>query len=103
MELKSQHKNTIRLVAALLHDRDLRLQLRQIQYGASPLHREYVNFLSNQKQGQDGSGINLGLSQWLGWGCDWAGFLPGYRGMARRAVSCGRRRGLRGMAGSAVS
>ncbi|CAE7252162.1 unnamed protein product, partial [Symbiodinium microadriaticum] len=55
MELKSQHKNTIRLVAALLHDRDLRLQLRQIQYGASPLHREYVNFLSNQKQGQESS------------------------------------------------
>ncbi|CAE7678218.1 unnamed protein product [Symbiodinium sp. CCMP2592] len=59
MELKSQHKNTMRLVAALLHDRDLRLQLRQIQWGASPLYGEYRSFLSNQKLGQDGSGMAL--------------------------------------------
>eukprot|EP00439_Symbiodinium_sp_Y106_P014823 s7544_g2.t1 len=40
MQLKIQHKNTMRLVAALLHDRDLRVELKQIQLGSGPLHAE---------------------------------------------------------------
>ena len=53
MELKSEHKNTMRLVAALLHDRDLRIELKQIQLGSGPMHAEYTAFLDNQRQGKD--------------------------------------------------
>ena len=40
-ELKSNHKNTLHLVAALLHDRDLRTALRQIEFGCQHIHAEY--------------------------------------------------------------
>ena len=53
VQLKSEHKNTMRLVAALLHDRDLRVELKQIQLGSGPLHAEYRAFLKNQTEGQD--------------------------------------------------
>ena len=53
MQLKIQHKNTMRLVAALLHDRDLRVELKQIQLGSGPLHAEYRAFLKNQTEGKD--------------------------------------------------
>ncbi|CAE7660841.1 unnamed protein product [Symbiodinium sp. KB8] len=55
VQLKSEHKNTMRLVAALLHDRDLRVELKQIQLGSGPLHAEYRAFLKNQTEGQDAS------------------------------------------------
>ena len=51
--LKAHYKNTMNLVTALLHDDDLRKDLKQIQVGAGPIHAEYKNFLQNQKNGKD--------------------------------------------------
>ena len=44
--LQEHHMN---LVTALLHDDDLRKDLKQIQVGAGPIHAEYKNFLQNQR------------------------------------------------------
>ena len=57
-ELKSNHKNTLHLVAALLHDRDLRTALRQIEFGCQHIHAEYNAFLANQKDGEDSRALD---------------------------------------------